>query len=59
MMSVPTMGPLMSAILVAILCGTVTTFNVDVPSRLVHRSDQANSMFGFSVAMHKDKGVGR
>ena len=42
----------------AVLCVVLelcSGFNIDLPSRVVHSSDQADSMFGFAVAMHRDK----
>ncbi|XP_018024636.1 integrin alpha-PS2-like, partial [Hyalella azteca] len=45
----------MQFLLVALSCiWQCAAFNVDLPSRIRHTSDQPESMFGFAVALHSD-----
>ena len=44
-------------VLCGISVGVVESFNVDLPSALTHRGPQSGSYFGFSVDLHKDRGL--
>lgn len=52
------MSPLVSALLAPLLwVGTVASFNLD-PGHGVVYSGQPGSLFGFSVAAHRDRNTG-
>ena len=52
-----TMAAVISLVTIIAHIGLVTAFNIDVDSVVVYKGEQ-DSLFGFSVASHRDQGNG-